>query len=142
MGNPVIVEAVRSPQGKRRGWLAGLHPAVLLGLAQVEVLKRSGVDPALVDEVIGGCVTQAGEQSNNMVRRAWLHAGLPRQTGATTNLSAVKTRYGALLGGERPLYRLYAEIGLDGQIARREALVAQDVGTRKVWIVFWRDAEG
>ena len=83
MGNPVIVEAVRSPQGKRKGWFAGIHPAVLLGAAQVEVLKRSGIDPALVDEVIGGCVTQAGEQSNNMVRRAWLHAGLPIHTGST-----------------------------------------------------------
>src|SRR6266511_6395207 len=67
MGNPVIVEAVRTPIGKRRGWLAGLHPAELLGAAQVEVLKRSGIDPDLVDQVIGGCVTQAGEQSNNMV---------------------------------------------------------------------------
>jgi len=83
MGNPVIVEAVRSPQGKRKGWFSGIHPAVLLGAAQVEVLKRSGIDPALVDEVIGGCVTQAGEQSNNMVRRAWLHAGLPIHTGST-----------------------------------------------------------
>ena len=83
MGNPVIVEAVRSAQGKRKGWFAGIHPAVLLGAAQVEVLKRSGIDPALVDEVIGGCVTQAGEQSNNMVRRAWLHAGLPIHTGST-----------------------------------------------------------
>ena len=83
MGNPVIVEAVRSAQGKRNGWFAGIHPAVLLGAAQVEVLKRSGIDPALVDEVVGGCVTQAGEQSNNMVRRAWLHAGLPIHTGST-----------------------------------------------------------
>jgi acetyl-CoA C-acetyltransferase len=83
MGNPVIVEAVRTPLGKRRGWLAGVHAADLLGAAQVEVLKRSGVDPALVDEVIGGCVTQAGEQSNNMVRRAWMHAGLPRQVAST-----------------------------------------------------------
>jgi acetyl-CoA C-acetyltransferase len=83
MGNPVIVEAVRTPIGKRRGALAGVHPAVLLGAAQVEVLKRSGIDPALIDEVIGGCVTQAGEQSNNMVRRAWMHAGLPNHTGST-----------------------------------------------------------
>jgi acetyl-CoA C-acetyltransferase len=83
VGSPVIVEAVRSPQGKRRGWLAGVHPAVLLGAAQVEVLKRSGLDPALVDQVIGGCVTQAGEQSNNMVRRAWMHAGLPNHTAST-----------------------------------------------------------
>ncbi|WP_300677730.1 steroid 3-ketoacyl-CoA thiolase [Nocardioides sp.] len=83
MGNPVIVEAVRTPIGKRRGALAGVHPAVLLGAAQVEVLKRSGIDPELIDQVIGGCVTQAGEQSNNMVRRAWMHAGLPNHTGST-----------------------------------------------------------
>lgn len=83
MGTPVIVEAVRTPQGKRRGWLAGLHPAVLLGLAQTEVLQRAGVDSALIDQVIGGCVTQAGEQSNNMVRRAWMHAGLNNSTGST-----------------------------------------------------------
>ncbi len=83
MGTPVIIDAVRSPLGKRNGWLAGLHPAVLLGLAQREVIKRAGIDPELVEQVVGGCVTQAGEQSNGMVRRAWLHAGLPQHTGAT-----------------------------------------------------------
>jgi acetyl-CoA C-acetyltransferase len=83
MGSPVIVEAVRTPIGKRRGALAGVHPAVLLGATQVEVLKRAGIDPDLVDQVVGGCVTQAGEQSNNMVRRAWMHAGLPNHTGST-----------------------------------------------------------
>lgn len=84
MGRPVIVEAVRTPLGRRRGWLAGLHAGELLGTALTAALDRSGVDPELVDQVIGGCVTQAGEQSNDMVRRAWLHAGLPRRTGATT----------------------------------------------------------
>ena len=83
MGTPVIVEAVRTPIGKRRGALAGVHPAVLLGAAQIEVIKRSGIDPGIVEQVIGGCVTQAGEQSNNMVRRAWMHAGLPNHTGST-----------------------------------------------------------
>jgi len=83
MGNPVIVEAVRTPQGKRRGWLAGVHPAELLGASLTEVVRRSGVDPALVGQVIGGCVTQAGEQSNNMVRRAWMHAGLPNEVPST-----------------------------------------------------------
>ena len=83
MGNPVIVEAVRTPLGKRNGWLAGVHPAALLGFVQAEVLRRSGADPELVDQVVGGCVTQAGEQSNDMVRRAWLYAGLPQRTGAT-----------------------------------------------------------
>ena len=83
MGTPVIVDAVRTPLGKRRGWLAGIHPATLLGLVQRQVLERAGVDPALVEQVVGGCVTQAGEQSNDMIRRAWLHAGLPQHTGAT-----------------------------------------------------------
>lgn len=83
MGTPVIVDAVRTPLGKRKGWLAGVHPAVLLGFAQAEVLRRAGVDSELVDQVVGGCVTQAGEQSNDMVRRAWLHAGLAQRTGAT-----------------------------------------------------------
>src|SRR6478735_11072434 len=83
MGTPVIVDAVRTPLGKRNGWLAGVHPAALLGFAQAEVLRRAGVDPDLVEQVVGGCVTQAGEQSNDMVRRSWLYAGLPRHTGAT-----------------------------------------------------------
>jgi acetyl-CoA C-acetyltransferase len=83
MGNPVIVEAVRTPQGKRRGWLAGVHPAELLGASMTEVVRRSGVDPSQIGQVIGGCVTQAGEQSNNMVRRAWMHAGLPNDVAST-----------------------------------------------------------
>jgi acetyl-CoA C-acetyltransferase len=83
MGTPVIVDVVRTPLGKRRGWLAGVHPAVLLGFAQAEVLRRAGIDPNEVEQVVGGCVTQAGEQSNDMVRRAWLHAGLPQHTGGT-----------------------------------------------------------
>ncbi len=84
MGNPVIIDAVRTPLGKRNGGLAGVHPGELLGFVQREVLRRSGVDPVLVEQVVGGVVTQAGEQSNDMVRRAWLHAGLPQPTGATT----------------------------------------------------------
>lgn len=83
MGTPVIVDAVRTPIGKRNGFLAGVHPAVLLGLAQTEVISRAGIDAELIDQVIGGCVTQAGEQSNNMVRRAWMHAGLPNHTAST-----------------------------------------------------------
>ncbi|MGW5746149.1 steroid 3-ketoacyl-CoA thiolase [Amycolatopsis sp. NPDC003861] len=84
MGVPVIVEAVRTPIGKRNGLLAGLHAAELLGAAQLALLDRAGIDPALVEQLIGGCVTQAGEQSNNVTRTAWLHAGLPETTGATT----------------------------------------------------------
>ncbi len=84
MGTPVIVEAARTPIGKRGGWLAGLHAAEILGAAQRGVLERAHLDPALVEQVVGGCVTQAGEQSNNVTRTAWLHSGLPWQVGATT----------------------------------------------------------
>ena len=84
MGTPVIVEAVRTPLGKRKGQLAGVHPANLLGFAQAEVLRRAGVDSDLIEQVIGGIVSQAGEQSNDTVRRAWLHAGLAQHTGGTT----------------------------------------------------------
>ncbi|WP_067647472.1 steroid 3-ketoacyl-CoA thiolase [Nocardia harenae] len=84
MGTPVIVEAARTPIGKRRGQLSGLHAAELLGAAQRGILERAAVDPAQVEQVIGGCVTQAGEQSNNVTRVAWLNEGLPWQTAATT----------------------------------------------------------
>lgn len=84
MGVPVIAEAVRTPIGKRGGLLAGLHAAELLGAAQLALLDRAGIDPALVEQLIGGCVTQAGEQSGNVTRTAWLHAGLPDTAGATT----------------------------------------------------------
>jgi len=84
MAQPVIVEAVRTPIGKRNGWLSGFHAAELLGNAQVELVKRAGIDPAEVEQIVGGCVTQAGEQASNVTRTAWLSQGLPYETAATT----------------------------------------------------------
>ncbi|MFG1854400.1 steroid 3-ketoacyl-CoA thiolase [Actinomadura geliboluensis] len=84
MPEAVIVDAVRTPVGKRHGALSGLHPAQLLGLTQRGLLDRAGVDAAAVGQVVGGCVTQAGEQSNNVTRNAWLYAGLPYTTACTT----------------------------------------------------------
>jgi len=84
MGTAVIVEAVRTPIGKRNGTLSGLHAAELLGAAQRGLVERAGLDPVLVEQIAGGCVTQAGEQSNNVTRTAWLHAGLPVTTGCLT----------------------------------------------------------
>ena len=65
------------------GWPAST-PGSCWASSRREVLRRAGVEPELVEQVVGGCVSQAGEQSNDMVRRAWLHAGLPQPTGATT----------------------------------------------------------
>ncbi len=84
MGSAVIVEAVRTPVGKRGGALAGLHPAELLSGIQMALLDRAGIPPSEVEQVAGGCVTQAGEQASNITRTAWLHAGLPQQAGCQT----------------------------------------------------------
>jgi acetyl-CoA C-acetyltransferase len=84
MGNPVIVDATRSPIGKRNGWLSGLHATELLGAVQKALVQKAGIEASAVEQVIGGCVTQFGEQSNNITRVAWLTAGLPEEVGATT----------------------------------------------------------
>ena len=84
MPKAVIVEATRTPIGNRNGWLSGLHPAELLATVQVDVVRRAGIDPGEVDQIVAGCVTQAGEQASNVARNAWLSAGLPYQVAATT----------------------------------------------------------
>jgi acetyl-CoA C-acetyltransferase len=84
MGDPVIVEALRTPIGRRNGWLAGVHPTRLLGAVLQAVVARAGIDPDAVEQVVGGCVTQAGEQGANVTRNAWLAAGLPYTVAATT----------------------------------------------------------
>jgi acetyl-CoA acyltransferase len=83
----VIVEAVRTPIGRGRadkGYYKDTHPNELLGATYRELIKRTGIDPALVDDVIAGAVSQVGEQSNNVARNAWLQAGLPVTTPAAT----------------------------------------------------------
>ena len=84
MSNVVIVDAVRTPIGKRNGGLSTLHPAQVLATVQQAIIERTGIDPAVVDQVIGGCVSQVGEQAFNVTRTAWLSAGLPLTTAATT----------------------------------------------------------
>jgi acetyl-CoA acyltransferase len=80
----VIVEAVRTPLGKRNGKLSGWHPVDLLAEVLNETVARSSIDAARVDDVICGCVSQVGEQSLNVGRNAWLAAGLPEEVPATT----------------------------------------------------------
>src|SRR2546426_10349779 len=84
MREVVIVEAVRTPIGRRNGKLKDVHRAVLGSLVLKEIVHRAGIDPDLVDDVVFGCVTQAGEQSLNIGRNAWLTAGFPFTTPATT----------------------------------------------------------
>jgi acetyl-CoA acyltransferase len=80
----VIVDTLRTPIGKRKGQLSGWHPADLLGFALTSLIERTGIDPERIDDVIGGCVTQVGEQSTNVTRNAWVGAGLPQNVSATT----------------------------------------------------------
>jgi acetyl-CoA acyltransferase len=84
MREVVIVEAVRSPIGRRNGKLKGMHPVVLGSLVLQEIVRRAGISPDQVDDVVFGCVTQVGEQSLNIARSAWLTAGFPVTTPATT----------------------------------------------------------
>lgn len=84
MSDVVIVEAVRSPLGKRGGGLHTVHPADLLAAVLRDLIDSGSLDPAEVDQVIGGNVTQVGEQAFNIARTAWLAAGLPMGVAATT----------------------------------------------------------
>ncbi|MFG2844290.1 thiolase family protein [Kitasatospora sp. NPDC048296] len=86
MRDAVIVEAVRTPVGKGKpgGSLSDVHPVELLAHTLQALIGRSGIDPALVDDVIGGCVDQVAEQAMNTTRYAWLAAGFPDSVPATT----------------------------------------------------------
>ena len=84
MQDVVILSAVRSPIGRRKGGLSGLHPADLLGVVQRAAVERAAIDPRDVGQIVGGCVSQVGEQSFNIARTAWLSQGLPLEVAATT----------------------------------------------------------
>ncbi|MFC9833765.1 thiolase family protein [Rhodococcus sp. NPDC127530] len=84
MRDAVIVDAVRTPVGKRNGSLAGIHPADLSAHVLMALTARTGVDPAVVDDVVWGCVGQVGDQANNIGRSGVLAAGWPTSVPATT----------------------------------------------------------
>jgi acetyl-CoA acetyltransferase family protein len=84
MREVVIVEAVRTPTGRRNGALKDVHPVILAAMALRELMQRAKIDPALVEDVVMGCVSQVGEQSLNIARNAVLQAGFPIEVPATT----------------------------------------------------------
>jgi acetyl-CoA acyltransferase len=84
MRDAVIVEAVRTPVGRRRGALSGVHPVDLSAHVLTALADRSGIDPAVVDDVVWGCVSQVGEQTFNVGRNAVLAAGWPESVPGTT----------------------------------------------------------
>src|SRR5687767_8323213 len=84
MDEVVIVDAVRTPIGRFQGGLMGVRPDDLAALVIAEVVRRAGVEPARIDEVVLGCANQAGEDNRNVARMATLLAGLPQSTPALT----------------------------------------------------------
>src|SRR6202453_5213529 len=84
MRDAVIVDAVRTPVGKRKGALSSLHPAALSALVLNALAERNAIDPAVVDDVVWGCVAQAGEQTMDIARNAVLAAGWPESVPGTT----------------------------------------------------------
>ena len=70
MSDVVIIDAVRTPVGRRNGGLSTVHPADLLATTLAELMTRSGIDPTQVGQVVGGCVSQVGEQSFDLARTA------------------------------------------------------------------------
>ena len=86
MPSAVIVDAVRSPMGRGKpgGALSGLHPADLLAQVLTALVERTGIDPGTVEDVMIGCVGQAGEQSATPGRQAWLSAGFPVHVPSVT----------------------------------------------------------
>lgn len=113
MGNPVIIEAVRTPIGKNRGWLSGLMAPQILRHVQTQVIERAGIEPSMVQEIIGGCVTQAGEQACNVTRNAWLSTGLDPEVACTT----VDAQCGSSQQANHMVAGLIAAGGLDIGIA-------------------------
>src|SRR5680860_1705185 len=84
MREAVIIEAVRTPVGRRNGFLSGFRSENLAGLVLSEVVKRAGVDPTLVEDVLMGCVSQAGEQAGCIGRQAALIADYPQHVPGLT----------------------------------------------------------
>jgi acetyl-CoA C-acetyltransferase len=106
MADVVIVEAVRSAVGKRRGGLSHVLPADLFSDVLAALIARAGIESSMVGQVTGGCVSQVGPQSGNVTRSAWLAAGLDRSVGASTihaqcgsSQQAFTLAYGLVAGG-------------------------------------------
>ena len=86
----MIIDAVRTPLGKRNGLLRDWHPVDLAAETLKAVVERNGIDPGVVDDVVMGCVMQVGEQAINVARNAVLAAGWPETVPGTTVRSAVR----------------------------------------------------
>ncbi|HDK46068.1 MAG TPA: steroid 3-ketoacyl-CoA thiolase, partial [Actinobacteria bacterium] len=108
MRRAVIVDAVRTPTGKRDGYLREWHPADLAGYVLHDLVERTGLDPAIVDDVIMGCVSQTGEQAFNIGRNALLAAGFPESVpGVTIDRQCGSSQQAAHFGAQGIMAGVY-----------------------------------
>ncbi|HAQ04915.1 MAG TPA: steroid 3-ketoacyl-CoA thiolase, partial [Acidimicrobiaceae bacterium] len=121
MHEVVIVDAVRSPIGKRGGGLSNSHSIDLLGAVQSSLFARTGMDPKEVGQVVGGCVGQVGMQTMNVTRTAWLTAGLPIEVAATT----VDAQCGSSQQATNLAYALVASGTVDSAVGCGVELMSQ-----------------
>ncbi len=84
MRDVVIIEAGRSPIGKKKGALSAVHPTELLGKVMMAVIDRAGIAPGSIGQVVGGCINKVGAQAMNVTRTAWLTAGGPANVACST----------------------------------------------------------
>src|ERR1700677_1692192 len=131
MGNPVIVEATRSPIGKRAGWLSGLHATELLGATQKALVEKAGIDAGDVEQIVGGCVTQSGEQPNGLV--AGLIAAGAIDIGIACGIEAMsRVGLGANAGPDRGILRPASwDIDLADQFTAAERIAKRRGITRE-----------
>ena len=121
MSDVVIVDAVRTPVGRRNGGLSTCHSVDVLGTVQRALFERTGIDPMEVGQVVGGCVGQVGMQSMNVTRTAWLTAGLPLEVPATT----VDTQCGSSQQATNMAYALVASGVVDAAVGCGVELMSQ-----------------
>ena len=121
MRDVVIVDAVRTPVGRRKGGLSTCHSVDVLGTVQRALFERTGIDPMEVGQVVGGCVGQVGMQSMNVTRTAWLTAGLPLEVPATT----VDTQCGSSQQATNMAYALVASGVVDAAVGCGVELMSQ-----------------
>ena len=121
MSDVVIVDAVRTPVGRRNGGLSTCHSVDVLGAVQRALFERTGIDPMEVGQVVGGCGGQGGMQSMNVTRTAWLTAGLPLEVPATT----VDTQCGSSQQATNMAYALVASGVVDAAVGCGVELMSQ-----------------
>lgn len=135
MYEAVIVDVARTAIGRRKGLLSGVHPVDLLGNLLREVVSRNGFAPEVVDDVIVGCVMQAGEQALNVGRNAWLSAGLPESVPATTVDrqcgSSLQALHFAAQGVMAGVYDVVIAAGVESMTRVPMGVTVRDIGSPK-----------